>query len=427
MGSKYYKVNNPAISVVIPTFNRAESLQSTLQSLADQSLSKDDYEVIVVNDGASDSTPEICSRFTGRMQLVALRHVENSGISAAKNTGILAARGRILLFADDDDVADRHLLKEHIKAHEQYAEENVAVLGYTTWARSVPVTLLMKYLTDVGRFLFAYGELSNGQTLDFTYFWGGRSSCKRSFLVKHGVFNRQFRSIIEDMELGYRLSRFGLRVVFHRAAVSYMTRPLSFEEFCQRCERQGEAFYLFSRLHSDPVVQQYCRLPDPFIGNRAVGVDPEARWPEIAALFGEKIDEAINIEQLLRWGFEPEPAETGTVKRLAEAEAYENQMRELFAALRESTRRAGELERQLSEQEASYQAELKSRQARYKAEEEQLREDLAEARRVLGRTKERHAAEQNKLREHLVQANRVFDERLAEANRVLARAEERNA
>src|SRR2546428_9692631 len=114
MGSKYSKVNNPAISVVIPTFNRAESLQSTLQSLVDQSLSKDDYEVIVVNDGSTDSTPEICRKFTKRMQLVALRHAENSGISAAKNTGILAARGRILLFADDDDVADRHLLKEHI-------------------------------------------------------------------------------------------------------------------------------------------------------------------------------------------------------------------------------------------------------------------------------------------------------------------------
>src|SRR5438067_2110749 len=110
---------------------------------------------------------------------------------------------------------------------------------------------------------------------------------------------RAFASRIEDIELGYRLSRFGLRVVFHRSAISYMTRAPIFKEFCDRCERQGEALFLFSRLHDDPVVQKYCQLADPFIDNRAVSVDPETRWPEVAALFREKIDQAERIERLL--------------------------------------------------------------------------------------------------------------------------------
>lgn len=330
----------------------------------------DQYEIVVADDGSRDATPETCHGFASRMRMNYL-HIENSGISAAKNAGILAARGRILLFADDDDIAERCLLEEHLKAHEQHPEENVAVLGYTTWAPTLPVTPLMRYVTDIGRFLFAYGNLQDGQILDFTYFWGGRSSCKRSFLAKHGVFNRQFRFGSEDVELGYRLSHSGFRVVFHRAAVSYMARPLTFEDFCDRCERQGAALFLFSRFHEDPIVQRYCQLADPFIDNRAVGVDPEARWPEVAASFQEKLDHLGRVERLLMFGFEPKPAES---EQSPQAEAYRLQMRELFASLHKSLSQAAELERQLSAQEESHRTELGFRQERHQTELEQMRE-----------------------------------------------------
>ncbi len=340
-----------SISVVIPTFNRAAMLAATLESFAAQTLPADQYEVVVVDDGSEDATSQVCRDFASRIQLKYL-HIENSGTSVAKNTGILASSGRILLFFDDDDVADSRLLEEHVKAHQQHPEENVAVLGYTTWAPTLPVTPLRRYVTETGRFLFAYGDLKDGQILDFTYFWAGRCSCKRSLLAKHGVFNRQFRAAgIEDIELGYRLSKFGFRVVFHRAAVSYMTRPLTFEGFCDRCERQGEALFLFSQLHDDPVAQQYCQLADPFIENQAVGVDAEARWPAVAALFREKVDQVSRVERLLAWGFEPEAmSEVAESKQTVQAEAYRLQMRELFA-------KCSELEAQLSDRTAAHQAE----------------------------------------------------------------------
>jgi len=327
-------------------------LADTLESFAAQSIPTNRYEVVVVDDGSKDATPEVCRDFGSRMQLRYL-HIENSGISAAKNTGILASHGRILLFCDDDDIADSHLLEEHLKAHKQYPQESVAILGYTTWAPTLSVTPLMHYVTDIRRFLFAYGDLKDGQMLDFTYFWGGRSSCKRSFLAKHGVFNRQFRTIIEDMELGYRLSKFGFRVVFHRPAVSYMARPLSFEEFCDRCERQGEALFRFSCLHDDPVVQQYCQLADPFIENRAVSVDPESRWPgSVAALFQEKIDQVGGVERLLAWGFEPQASlegpDTTASKTSSQAEAYRLQMRELFASLQQRAAKISEYQAEIT-------------------------------------------------------------------------------
>ncbi len=421
--TRSHRPKSPLISVVIPTFNRAALLSATLESLAAQSLPKNRYEVVVVDDGSEDATPKVCRDFASRMQLKYL-HIDNSGIAAAKNTGIAVSRGRILLFADDDDIADNRLLEEHLKAHKQYPQKNVAVLGYTTWAPTLSVMPLMHYVTDIGRFLFAYGDLKDGQMLDFTYFWGGRSSCKRSFLAKHGVFNRQFRTIIEDMELGYRLSKFGFRVVFHRAAVSYMSRPLSFEAFCDRCERQGAALFMFSQLHDDPLVQQYCQLADPFIDNRSVSVDPEARWPDVAALFRERIDQAGRVERLLAWGFEPKASiESGTASKglaqaeayrlqmhelFVQAEAYRLQMHELFASLQKSSSQAAELERQLSDQEKAYQAELESRHARYKVEEERQNAEQKHLRDRFAQSNSEHQIEVQQLRDRVTQINRLL-------------------
>jgi GT2 family glycosyltransferase len=291
-------VRHPHISVILPTSNRAALLEYALASLADQSTPIDQYEVVVVDDGSTDGTPGVCKRYAALMSLKYVR-IANSGISAAKDQGILAAASPILLFFDDDDVADGHLLQQHLETHEEHPQENIAVLGYTTWAPTLRLTPVMEYVTDIGQFLFAYRDLEDGQLLDFTYFWGGRSSCKRSLLMRNGKFDRRFSSILEDIELGYRLSRKGLRVKFNRFAVNYMIRPVTFDSFCQRCERQGQALYLLNRLHSDPVIQRYCRIPDPDVWDGGQYTDAEEKWQDVRQTLGEKVSRVHEIERLL--------------------------------------------------------------------------------------------------------------------------------
>src|SRR5262249_56949806 len=94
----------PLISVVIPTLNRAGLLDQTLDSLAKQSLSKHQYEVIVVDDGSSDTTPSVCRRHSSRLALRYFR-LRQSGTSAAKNLGILTAAAPIVLFFPDHDLS----------------------------------------------------------------------------------------------------------------------------------------------------------------------------------------------------------------------------------------------------------------------------------------------------------------------------------
>ncbi|MCZ6541357.1 MAG: glycosyltransferase family A protein, partial [Nitrospinae bacterium] len=88
----------PAVSVVIPTFNRAWCLAETLRSVARQTFR--DFETIVVDDGSTDDTPDLLCRFP---EVRVHRWEDNRGVSAARNRGIEMARGEWVCFLDSDD------------------------------------------------------------------------------------------------------------------------------------------------------------------------------------------------------------------------------------------------------------------------------------------------------------------------------------
>ena len=89
---------NPAVSIIIPVFNRAWCLEATLQSIHDQTFQN--FEVIVVDDGSTDETQALLRRFAG---LRIHRWEDNRGVSAARNKGIQMARGEWICFLDSDD------------------------------------------------------------------------------------------------------------------------------------------------------------------------------------------------------------------------------------------------------------------------------------------------------------------------------------
>jgi glycosyltransferase involved in cell wall biosynthesis len=87
------------ISVIVPTYNRAHCIEQTLRSVLDQSYRF--FELIVVDDGSTDNTHEILGRFGDSIRVITQ---VNSGVSAARNQGMYAARGRYLAFLDSDDL-----------------------------------------------------------------------------------------------------------------------------------------------------------------------------------------------------------------------------------------------------------------------------------------------------------------------------------
>lgn len=100
------------VSVVIPTYNRAELLSRTITSVLDQSFQ--DFEVIVVDDGSIDETEAIVSEYTDD-RIIYLPHEVNKGPSAARNTGVKAAEGELIAFLDSDDELKPTFLERSIE------------------------------------------------------------------------------------------------------------------------------------------------------------------------------------------------------------------------------------------------------------------------------------------------------------------------
>ncbi|MCK4819314.1 glycosyltransferase family 2 protein, partial [bacterium] len=107
----------PNVSVIIPTCNRAEYITQAIDSVLAQTYT--DYEIIVVDDGSTDNTKEVMEPYMDRIRYI---YQENAGVSAARNTGIKAAKGDWVAFLDSDDEWLPGKLAVQIRAVERHPQ-----------------------------------------------------------------------------------------------------------------------------------------------------------------------------------------------------------------------------------------------------------------------------------------------------------------
>lgn len=125
MKKAHHKGDNTLISIIIPVYNVEKYLRVCLDSVINQSYS--DYEVILVDDGSTDSSPAICDEYCSKDIRFQVIHQENMGLASARNTGIRAAKGQYLYFIDSDDCIHPDLLKIMVSAAEDYDANMVQV------------------------------------------------------------------------------------------------------------------------------------------------------------------------------------------------------------------------------------------------------------------------------------------------------------
>ncbi len=252
--------SEPKIAGLLTTYNRAHLLPQVLDGLVRQDLPQESYEIVVVNDGSLDQTRATLDLHAKGFANFRIIHQDHAGLACARNLAVITARAPVVVFLDDDDVASPNLLSAHLAAHKHYSELNMAVLGYTRLDEKIAAIPLMYHVTEVGCQLFSYTRMKPRTALTFREFWGGRSSCKRELLLTHGLFNPAFEFGCEDIELGWRMHKFGLQVVYEPAATTTMIRALSFDEFCRRSYRQGLSQAKVYDLHREQEIRNYCEI-----------------------------------------------------------------------------------------------------------------------------------------------------------------------
>lgn len=100
----------PKISIIIPCYNQQEFINRCITSVIEQTLTS--WECILINDGSTDSTAELCEKWTGNDSRIKLFHKKNGGLSSARNAGMEQATGTYIIFLDSDDrFANQHSLQ----------------------------------------------------------------------------------------------------------------------------------------------------------------------------------------------------------------------------------------------------------------------------------------------------------------------------
>ena len=95
------------LSIIIPIYNVAAFLPDTIQSVLDQTFR--DFELILVDDGSTDGSDDICDRFAENDSRIRVIHQQNAGVSAARNTGLDAVRGDFIGWVDSDDIIEKDM------------------------------------------------------------------------------------------------------------------------------------------------------------------------------------------------------------------------------------------------------------------------------------------------------------------------------
>jgi glycosyltransferase involved in cell wall biosynthesis len=254
------------VSIVLPTYNRRARLERVLGGLDRQSVAPTEFEVVIVDDGSTDDTQAWLE--TGRKRAYAVQAVRqnNGGPARARNTGIAAAQGSLLLFLDDDVEPTPELVREHLASHD--AEKDVVVMG--------PLASLEHYAQpwvawEQAKVEAQYQAMLRGDwEPTFRQFWTGNASVEKAHVVAAGGFDPSFLRA-EDVELGRRLHERGLRFRFNPNA-----RGL------HHAERSLDAWSNMHKAYGKLEVQIFGGLGEDFLVDILAGnlsrVHPLTRW-----------------------------------------------------------------------------------------------------------------------------------------------------
>ena len=188
------------LSIIVPAYNAEKYICEMLDCLVDQTYEK--KEVIVVDDGSTDSTGEMCDRYAEKYDFVRVIHKKNGGVYSARNAGLEASQGMYIAFVDADDGVDAQTYEIAINALES-SDSDIAVFAHTTEFSDFVCNNFYTNTNDYS--IYDFGDkvrIAEGETHHPSgYIWN-------KLLKRQAIGNLRFKGhcgICDDMVFGYEL------------------------------------------------------------------------------------------------------------------------------------------------------------------------------------------------------------------------------
>ena len=247
------------LSVVIPTYNRAGTLESTLDVILAQAAMRKDIEVIVIDDGSTDDTPNILERKRRQWPMLRTQSIPNGGAGPARNIGASMAEGDLLLFLGDDTVpCSRDFFAAHIDAHRAYPGLDKAVLGKITWPadKNFQTNFVMHLIQGDGQQQFGYKFMKPWSWYSWQFFYTSNISMKRALVSDWAVdgFSSDFYLYgYEDGEFAYRLLKKNsdFKIFYVPSATVEHQHPYSLRGVLNRQLACGMMLDVFAKRHPE--------------------------------------------------------------------------------------------------------------------------------------------------------------------------------
>jgi glycosyltransferase involved in cell wall biosynthesis len=246
----------PAVSVVIPTWQRASTLERTLAAVYALDYPKQLLEILVVDDGSTDATAETIRRFD-RVRHVTQAH---AGVLKARNHGARLAGGDILMFLDDDIIVGPDNVRRHLTVRAEYRQFPESIVGgHPEFDPDVRAALER---SPFGRFRLSMEDYAK---TDHAQRWGSEGqiqpfgvatanmSISRTFFWGLGGFDEKFPSIgAEDQDLCWRARRAGCAIVHdYSIRVIHNDQHRDLAAICRREENNASGMVYFVRKNPD--------------------------------------------------------------------------------------------------------------------------------------------------------------------------------
>lgn len=241
------------LSVIICTYNRDDHLKKTLDSLLNQSVNKNTYEVIIIDNNSKDKTAVISKEYIKNHSQIDLKYFleTNQGLSFARNRGIKEAGNEIISFIDDDAVATKNYVDSLLREFGN-SDEIKAVGG-----KVIPVYPKNKEPEWMSKYLWSIvAKVDQGDSeheFKKKYPVGCNMAFRKEVFTEHGLFNVDIKYRGDEKFLFLKLKKKKELIYYNPNVVVYHSIPenrLTYESFVKNCVNVGESEKIRMEDHS---------------------------------------------------------------------------------------------------------------------------------------------------------------------------------